>query len=129
MNINKQVDTRIRYSAKPNHRDIVAAICINELNALLNFVQQSIDSEDVEYGTEDVQFIYTLMHKIYPNINSLQPMRLLSICSMLSKWHNCCIVRIKKPLLIPNSILLEDNEGSLLLQDDNGGMLLERPKF
>lgn len=75
------VDKQLRYSVKINYRDVLASICINELESLLNKVDL----------VQDRQMLESMICGINRQIDKDIPLKLVKVCNIINcKDCNYC---------------------------------------
>lgn len=74
------VDNKLRYSIDKNNRDIVASICVNELNAI---------KQRVEF-TQDRQMLNAMINHCERQIGKDMPMELCSMCNVYETFDDAC---------------------------------------
>lgn len=111
------VNTRLKYSAYPMHRDLVSSIVINELQTLL----------EIEDEVWMKHKIMKYMHQALTNIDKRIPMKLYDQCTILestgfnNRLHYKAMWR-PYPFL---SLLCEEYEDGAIMKEDGGTIALE----
>lgn len=103
MDINKQVDERLIRGVDVRNREIIAAICLNELRMLINHAQSDYETSVIKQ----------LMHKLLVQIKDYRQMKLMSYCDILNK---SCINELE--LLIPITEMLLEFRGTVKTENE-----------